>query len=261
VVKCENFLNRKRLNTIKKIQLTKINENEDPLTFDIYCLFTYLNKELKEYCSINIDGISTLMKTLDDNPTNDLIDPLTLVNESIQHKFEQQNLIMLSGLEIKYKMNIKYNIQKVIDCLEKLNEINTYIIFVKFINRISNDSIEKIKRIERENFYYGLVGIVLCDENNYKHVIIFNNLTDSWNYLDKSIDYSNLVVISSYLVYFKRTKDCFELTLDAQLNSYEGSQPLINILNMNAEDELYWNSFINIMKDNPKHNKIKEFIF
>jgi hypothetical protein len=79
--------------------------------------------------------------------------------------------------------------------------------------------------------------------------------------LDKSIDYSNLVVISSYLVYFKRTKDCFELTLDAQLNSYEGSQPLINILNMNAEDELYWNSFINIMKENPNIIKLKNSFF
>ena len=31
-------------------------------------------------------------------------------------------------------MNIKYNVQNVIDCLEEVNEINTYIIFVKFID-------------------------------------------------------------------------------------------------------------------------------
>ena len=100
-----------------------------------------------------------------------------------------------------------------------------------------------------KNEIFVLKGIVLT-ENNQNHIIIYNDITDSWIVLDDNLNFTNINITSLHLVYFRLPKNNYEITIESQLSLNQSSQPIINVDNMNEEDEFYWNSLCKIIEIN-----------
>lgn len=237
---------------LQKLKKIKFKEESSERCFDVYCVFFYLNKNIKKLIEKQQCPLFQIFQSLN-NENTDKVDPFSYIDDkyfklhgeknAIQSMLNQKKLFKI--ITNKHNPKAHKNIQSLLHFFENLPNKGYEIFFLETDNSSCSYLINNFKLIENRYFDYELIGLFMTNKNNKKYIFIYDKSFDIWHDLNKcENEISQMKKFN--LVYFKIDKHSHKFLQKYLISNHKHEQ-----ITQDKQYEILWKSLEELIHINP----------